>query len=418
MGRGRKQRAGNHFMKQLLAILTLAWVWNASGGIPYTLAFTNSKTLYVDPKGLDATAVRGVASQPWRDVYLASANAIAGDVIFINPGSNYASKAILCPSGGAITGVGLGSKLYISDNLVIDGPGIILQDNCLVNNLDVYSDTAIGSYNDVAQNPGATNWVISNCRFQGLTSRYSGIDGLVLTTDLVQSGDVFGCQFFSGYDTVAIRGNFGNPNHKVRFFGCYLRPVTANSGNPARAVSMGQLGAGASVELYGCKLEVDRSAGSGACIGINTEGGVLAGAAILLSAVVETNLLTTDINLADPVTMTLLGGNLGSKGLVNSGGATVNWGAMAGLSYSNYTVAATARTMNTWSGKVKLASGSQTYLVSDTLISNTALVMATVNTTNATAVSCQAFPGSGVVSLKLNAAATADCDITWWLIQQ
>lgn len=92
-------------------------------------------------------------------------------------------------------------------------------------------------------------------------------------------------------------------------------------------------------------------------------------------------------------------------------------GMMYGMSYSNYTSAATARTMNTWGGKVLLSSGQTTYTVTDNLVSTATSIQATLNAVDATATLVRAVPGSGSFTLVVNAAATANLPITWWIVR-
>lgn len=102
------------------------------------------------------------------------------------------------------------------------------------------------------------------------------------------------------------------------------------------------------------------------------------------------------------------GGNI-SAGTVAL--ARTVWG-----SYSNYTTAATARTMNTYAGKVNLSAGQTTYTVTDSLVAATSAILATVNTADATATFVRAIPGSGSFTL-VTTATTGNTSISWWLAQ-
>lgn len=77
---------GNTLQIKSQATLTNPIVGDASVFGWAVPAFTNSAVLYVDPKGNDATAVRGLVSRPWKSPEFAATNAQSGDTILIAPG--------------------------------------------------------------------------------------------------------------------------------------------------------------------------------------------------------------------------------------------------------------------------------------------------------------------------------------------
>jgi hypothetical protein len=87
-------------------------------------------------------------------------------------------------------------------------------------------------------------------------------------------------------------------------------------------------------------------------------------------------------------------------------------------SYSNYTSAATTRTMNTWSGKVLLQSGNQVYTVTDSYVSTASSIIASLNAIDSTATNLVVVPGSGSFTLNVNKNATANLPISWWIVHQ
>lgn len=79
------------------------------------------------------------------------------------------------------------------------------------------------------------------------------------------------------------------------------------------------------------------------------------------------------------------------------------------------TTASTGMTMNRQTGRVRLASGSQTYLVTNNLATANSIVTATINTDDANALSVKAIPAAGLITLKVNAATAADTDISFFI---
>ncbi len=80
------------------------------------------------------------------------------------------------------------------------------------------------------------------------------------------------------------------------------------------------------------------------------------------------------------------------------------------------TSAGTTTTTNSMAGRVRLASGNTTYYVTNNIATTSSLVLATVNSADAVALSVQAVPTAGLLTLTVP-TATADTDITWMIIK-
>lgn len=79
------------------------------------------------------------------------------------------------------------------------------------------------------------------------------------------------------------------------------------------------------------------------------------------------------------------------------------------------TSAASAITINRQSGRVRLAASSQTYFVTNLIVTASSIVIATVATDDSQALNVKAIPSAGLITLKANAAANADTDISWFI---
>lgn len=76
------------------------------------------------------------------------------------------------------------------------------------------------------------------------------------------------------------------------------------------------------------------------------------------------------------------------------------------------------RTINKSAGSVNFAAGASSLTVTDSLVTTNSIVIATIQTDDATATSVKAVPGSGSFTLKLNAAATAETKVAFLVINQ
>lgn len=75
-----------------------------------------------------------------------------------------------------------------------------------------------------------------------------------------------------------------------------------------------------------------------------------------------------------------------------------------------------ARTINKSAGSVNFAAGAQTLVVTNSTVTTSSIIICTVATDDATALSCKAIAGSGSFTLKLNATATAETRVNFWVI--
>jgi hypothetical protein len=81
------------------------------------------------------------------------------------------------------------------------------------------------------------------------------------------------------------------------------------------------------------------------------------------------------------------------------------------------TTAGTTATTNVMAGRVRISAASQSYFITNNLITANSMVLATVNSADATALSAQAIPSAGLLELKLNAVCTANTDISWQMFK-
>lgn len=97
---------------------------------------------------------------------------------------------------------------------------------------------------------------------------------------------------------------------------------------------------------------------------------------------------------------------------------TNNFATAGGAIAFNSTIDTTATTttnIHKNTGRVRLAAGQQSYVVTNNIVTTSTAIVATVNTDDSTATSVKAIPGAGFFTLKAIAAATADTDISFWI---
>lgn len=82
----------------------------------------------------------------------------------------------------------------------------------------------------------------------------------------------------------------------------------------------------------------------------------------------------------------------------------------------NATASLTGTNMNTLAGRVTLAATAQTFIVTNSQVTANSIVLAVINSDDTTALNVKAIPGSGILTLKANAAANANCTISYWII--
>lgn len=421
--------------------------------VNYTnLASPNAATLWVDPGGDDATAVRGQRDRPWKRPDFALTNALVGDTVWLMPGSYVMSNACRLPTNGCVKGSGQAATIirnYSTNSGNIPIPLFSLADNSRLADLTIYVghmgqvryQSAYGVHR--ATRGAYSNAIVENVTADGETDTFyidhSNRTHTILINPRIPT---------NGWDLVALK----NGAHRVDIFNPYMvsTNVSVVIANQNHFLNL-ENSAGSIVNVYGGYIRVGNSGGRivssiGAGVDARFYNTVLTNAATTWFNLSTTDALTLQGTYAPPTGIALdsaapmdlipvlttnitwggdaehgsgpvmvYGGTL--VGLNTTFGATKLYGTNGvSLSQSNYVTAANARTMHTFAGKVKIASGSQDYVVTDSNVANTSLAWATVNTTNGTAVSCQAFPGTGFLALKLNASATADCDVTWWIM--
>ncbi len=74
------------------------------------------------------------------------------------------------------------------------------------------------------------------------------------------------------------------------------------------------------------------------------------------------------------------------------------------------------QTINKPAGSVNVATGQTTVFITNNIVASTSLVFTTVGTDDTTAKSAIAIPGSGLITIKLNAAATGETLVQWNVI--
>jgi hypothetical protein len=77
--------------------------------------------------------------------------------------------------------------------------------------------------------------------------------------------------------------------------------------------------------------------------------------------------------------------------------------------------ATTTTNIHQQTGRVKLASGQQSYVVTNSLVTANSVVVATVNSDDANILSVKAIPAAGFLTLKGNNTAAADTDISFFI---
>lgn len=72
-----------------------------------------------------------------------------------------------------------------------------------------------------------------------------------------------------------------------------------------------------------------------------------------------------------------------------------------------------AQTINTATGTVRFAAAATSLVVTNSLVATTSIILATVNTNDATMKSVAAVPGSGSFTLFANTGPAAECGVTF-----
>ena len=76
----------------------------------------------------------------------------------------------------------------------------------------------------------------------------------------------------------------------------------------------------------------------------------------------------------------------------------------------------TPQTINKASGRVNLAAAETSVVVTNSLVSSSSIIIATIATDDATATSVKAIPGAGSFTILLNAATTGETSVAWMIL--
>lgn len=345
---------------------------------------TQSNIIYVRTNGNNYFAQRGRVDAAYSNFWSALAVAQAWDIIDIGPGTFYETNA-------TTTSLPIGLKIRGQGQRVTTLKAVTVGSSALnLNNSNIVSDltTDFGLISGGIYN--ATNTTVLRVEGFGTSDVWVG--------NRARGVKIIDCDFYCTSDCVADLESTG-PTWPI-------------------------------IEIINTRLYADNLGVNNSCHGINHSGN---------SQIVISGGSISAINSATCAAIWASSSPVGGGGSITWNGtvllsSTTNSGGVAydlfnesgtktrlvgrGQSFSNYTTAATSRTMNTWAGKVKLASGSQTYTVTDNLVASTSLILASVATDDATILSVKAIPGSGSFTLKCNGNAAANCDISWWLMNQ
>lgn len=105
-----------------------------------------------------------------------------------------------------------------------------------------------------------------------------------------------------------------------------------------------------------------------------------------------------------------------SNGAVSLGKASTGWSGLY-LDFTNDTTAGTSGTINKASGKIRLSAGNATYTLTNSKITAASHVFAQLETSDVTATGIRRVtPGSGTVDIVTTAAATANVDISFLVV--
>lgn len=163
-----------------------------------------------------------------------------------------------------------------------------------------------------------------------------------------------------------------------------------NSASTGRVTIQG--GSGAGVDSAGSWLRLN---GSGAAEpgGVELDTGTTAGSRMLLGLGSSASYAKVSDNTGTEVLRIGISGKLTLSATNTAGGTTGN------------------QTINKPSGSVNMAAGASTLTVTNSLVATTSVVLAVVQTADATALLKNVVPGSGSFVINLNANATAETKI-------
>jgi hypothetical protein len=239
-----------------------SWVAGGGGGGGLT-SVPAGKTIFVDgTSGNNSTGVRGDEAKPFLTISAATAIALAGDTIFLRPGTyTENTTGVELPNDVSMTGSGRGVSVIQSTMLGSASPfhGVVAPgNNSVIRDLSIIGVSPSGTGNEhvnaISRRSGATkswtNVLIQNCHLYGLADCVIAGAGISLGNMtfidclLEAQNDVFMWQ--SPTDAVLIN--------------CELRHTTtggANLGLGGNGIYDG--GAGGTVKAYGCRYTLGGS---------------------------------------------------------------------------------------------------------------------------------------------------------------
>lgn len=151
------------------------------------------RTLFVDSiNGVDALAIRGDAAKPWLRVESAASNAVAGDLIYVRPGTyNITTNTIKLAHGVHMRGAGGGATVITSTNSSASGAGMFVPGSeSVIDDIDWVAWAGTADINSVIWGSfygTATYWTnatFRRCRLYGQTDVFflSGLANPCVTT--------------------------------------------------------------------------------------------------------------------------------------------------------------------------------------------------------------------------------------------
>lgn len=154
----------------------------------------------------------------------------------------------------------------------------------------------------------------------------------------------------------------------------------------------------------------------------NTGVNPAAGSGVIIATVPSTTtftyaITTGNVSSADTGTVTPLACvQVGTAPTSPNSTSDVQFGGSIGLARTIQAAGQTGnKTANTMSGNIRIAAAGTTVTVTNSLCTATSIVLANVESNDATAFSAKCVPGAGSFTITLNAACTAETNITWVL---
>jgi hypothetical protein len=419
--------------------------------------FSNAFTRYVDPNGNNSTAIQGDDKHPWKDLDVAVSGLTASNFVILSAGRHIVSNICHVPYAGGIIGKGMGAteivSWFVTNNIpcpvIVPGTNSTIAGFTLRLSAPTNYQSGIGTHtsyaraftnaliSDVEITDGQTDgWYVrhtNNCTATIVNSRlsshwdvmahFSGNHKFTLKNCELKA---WGPNFFnSAANCLAVDTTTGDGTDLVTFMDC-----TLISSNQSSAVFSFNGPLYPNVVLVNCLVT---NYGSDNTLGpanlrlqntfinpllISTDVG---GATLTYTPVITTRIVGGgDFDDGSGPVQSVAGTRWNSSYLgdfTGNGSGLTNL-PLSGLQPSQYySTAASAvnwTSNNLYQGKVKLAAGSQNYLVTNSIVTTTSWAMASLNTIDTTAIYVRAFiPSNGVLMLSCPTTATADTIISW-----